>query len=83
MFPGPIQLVIILVIVLIFFGAGKLPEVFASFGEGMKRFRDAQRDSEPEDVTPKKREIKKDDRAEDDAEEVEAPKARRKAELED
>ena len=61
---GPMELGIILVIVLIFFGAGKLPEVFASFGEGMKRFREAQRD-DPKDVTPPKAQI-----AEEEAEEV-------------
>lgn len=64
--PGPSEMAIILVIVLIFFGAGKLPEVFASFGEGMKRFREAQRDDPfPKDVTPPKAQI-----AEEEAEEV-------------
>jgi len=48
---GPWELGLILVIVLILFGAGRLPQVFASFGEGLKAFRDAQRD-EPKDVTP-------------------------------
>ena len=49
------QIVLILVIVMILFGAGKLPQVFESFGKGLKSFRDAQRD-EPTgsvDVTPK------------------------------
>lgn len=50
---GPWELGLILVIVLILFGAGRLPQVFASFGEGLKAFRDAQRD-EPKDVTPPK-----------------------------
>lgn len=49
---GPWELGILLVIVLVLFGAGKLPQVFASFGEGMKAFRDAQRD-EALDVTPR------------------------------
>jgi len=49
---GPWELGLILVIVLILFGAGRLPQVFASFGEGLKAFRDAQRD-EPKDVTPR------------------------------
>ncbi len=49
---GPTELMIILVIVLIIFGAGRLPQVFKSFGEGIKAFRDAQKD-EPMDVTPK------------------------------
>jgi sec-independent protein translocase protein TatA len=44
---GPWELGIVLVIVLILFGAGKLPQVFESFGKGMKAFRDAQKDEEP------------------------------------
>ena len=49
---GPTELVIILVIVLVLFGAGRLPQVFESVGKGIKQFRDAQRD-EPRDVTPR------------------------------
>ena len=41
---GPWELGIILVIVLILFGAGRLPQVFESFGKGIKAFRDAQKD---------------------------------------
>jgi len=48
---GPWELGILLAIVLILFGAGKLPQVFRSMGEGMKAFRDAQRD-DALDVTP-------------------------------
>jgi sec-independent protein translocase protein TatA len=45
---GPWEMGIVLVIVLILFGAGKLPQVFESFGKSMKAFRDAQKDDEPE-----------------------------------
>lgn len=41
---GPWELAIILVIVLILFGAGRLPQVFQQFGKGIKEFRDAQKD---------------------------------------
>jgi sec-independent protein translocase protein TatA len=41
---GPMELMIILVIVLILFGAGRLPQVFEQFGKGMRAFRDAQKD---------------------------------------
>lgn len=51
--PGPWEMALVLVIVLILFGAGRLPQVFASFGKGIKEFRDAQKD-EPKDVTPPK-----------------------------
>lgn len=65
---GPTELVIILTIVLIVFGAGRLPTVFKSFGEGIKAFRDAQKE-EPIDVSPKK-ELGHDELA--DAEELRA-----------
>lgn len=47
---GPMELVIILVIVLILFGAGRLPQVFEQFGKSVKAFREAQKD-ESIDVT--------------------------------
>jgi sec-independent protein translocase protein TatA len=51
--PGATELAIILVIVLILFGAGRLPQVFEAVGTGIKRFREAQADdAEPADVTP-------------------------------
>ncbi len=52
MMPGPVELVVILLIVLIIFGPGKLPAVFGSLGSGIKAFKDAQRDGgEALDVT--------------------------------
>ena len=47
--PGPMELGFILLIVLILFGAGKLPQVFESFGVAVKKFRDAQKE-DPIDV---------------------------------
>ncbi len=38
---GPTELILILVLVMIIFGAGKLPQVFSSLGKGVKEFRDA------------------------------------------
>ena len=38
--PGMMEWIIILVIVLIFFGAGKLPDVMGQFGKGIKAFKD-------------------------------------------
>lgn len=66
---GPWELAIILVIVLVLFGAGKLPQVFEAFGKGMKSFREAQRDDSI-DVSPPKRLPHQDDDL-DDAREVE------------
>jgi len=37
--PGPLELVIILVIVAMLFGVGKLPEVFGAVGKGIREFR--------------------------------------------
>jgi len=38
---GPLELGLILVIILLIFGVGKLPEVFRSLGQGIREFRDA------------------------------------------
>jgi sec-independent protein translocase protein TatA len=46
---GPLELVIILVIVAMLFGVGKLPEVFGAVGKGVREFRtNAQGDSDDE-----------------------------------
>lgn len=36
---GPVELILILVIVIMLFGVGKLPEVFGSVGKGIREFR--------------------------------------------
>lgn len=46
--PGMTEWIVILVIVLIFFGAGKLPQVFAQAGKGIKAFKDASEGRDPE-----------------------------------
>lgn len=43
---GPMELMLILAIVLIIFGAGKLPHVLGSLGKGVKEFREASEGSE-------------------------------------
>lgn len=43
---GPIELVLILVIVTMLFGVGKLPEVFGSVGRGIREFRKNSTDPE-------------------------------------
>ena len=45
---GAGQLLIILVIILVFFGAGKLPQVMSDLGKGLKSFRDGMKDSKDE-----------------------------------
>lgn len=43
---GPTELIVILVIVVIFFGVGRLPEVFGSVGKGLREFRSAVKEEE-------------------------------------
>jgi len=82
--PGPTEWMIILAIVLIFFGVGKLPAVLGQMGKGVKAFKDGMRDPDDDDderpprkeidVTPKKKkqvvEEEKDEDATPVAEEV-------------
>ena len=50
---GPMEIGIILVIVLIIFGAGKLPQVFGSIGKGIHEFRKGQSGECDEATSPK------------------------------
>ena len=38
---GPFELIIILLIIIIIFGVGKLPQIGGALGRGIKEFRDA------------------------------------------
>lgn len=38
---GPTEIILILVIVLLFFGGKKIPELMKGLGQGMKEFKDA------------------------------------------
>jgi sec-independent protein translocase protein TatA len=42
--PGPLELIIVLVIALIVLGPGKLPDVGAALGKGIREFRKASSD---------------------------------------
>jgi sec-independent protein translocase protein TatA len=42
---GPVELILILIIVTMLFGVGKLPEVFGAVGRGVKEFRQAASDT--------------------------------------
>jgi sec-independent protein translocase protein TatA len=46
---GMPELIIILVIILIIFGAGKLPEIGAGMGKAIKNFRGATKDEPPKE----------------------------------
>ena len=49
---GPWELVIILAIVVIIFGAGRLSEIGGAFGKSIKEFRNATRDEPPAAAPP-------------------------------
>ncbi len=58
---GPWELILILAIVLIVFGEGKLPQVGGAIGKGLRAFREAQRgeDTEEESSKPASKPAKK------------------------
>ena len=45
---GPWEWIIVLVVVMIFFGAGKLPQVLGQMGRGVKAFKDGMNEKDPE-----------------------------------
>lgn len=49
---GMPELLIILVIILIIFGAGRLPEIGSGIGKGIRNFRKATKGQDEIDVTP-------------------------------
>jgi len=53
---GMPELIIILVIIVIIFGAGKLPEIGSGLGKGIKNFKKATKDEDQEKIAEKKEE---------------------------
>jgi len=53
---GVPELLIILVIVVLLFGAGKLPQIGSGLGEGIRNFRKSMKEKNEVDVTPTKSE---------------------------
>ncbi|MDH3391263.1 MAG: twin-arginine translocase TatA/TatE family subunit [Desulfobacterales bacterium] len=53
---GMPELVIILVIIVIIFGAGKLPEIGSGIGKGIKNFKNATKDENKEKIEEEKKE---------------------------
>lgn len=59
---GPWEIALIVLVILIVFGVGKLPQVGGAIGKGLRAFRKAQRgedDEEEEKAQPKKTTHKK------------------------
>ncbi|GMR03300.1 MAG: twin-arginine translocase TatA/TatE family subunit [Thermodesulfovibrionia bacterium] len=51
---GPTELILILIIVVVLFGASKLPEIGKGIGEAIKNFKKSTSEPPEIDVTPKK-----------------------------
>lgn len=58
---GMTELLIILVLVLIIFGAGKLPEIGQGMGKAIGNFRKSVKESNEVDITPKEKIEEKDE----------------------
>lgn len=54
---GMPELIVILVIILIIFGAGKLPEIGGAIGKGIKNFKKASKEPDEIDITPDNKKI--------------------------
>lgn len=55
---GPWEWIIILVVVMIFFGAGKLPQVLGQMGRGVKAFKDGMNEKDAELLSDNSSELK-------------------------
>ncbi|MER3501241.1 MAG: hypothetical protein IMHGJWDQ_000570 [Candidatus Fervidibacter sp.] len=55
---SPQELLIIAVIVVLLFGAKKVPEFFASLGKGIKEFKKAMHEEEPQERPKAPQEVK-------------------------
>ncbi len=54
---GPVELGLVLLIVLIIFGAGKVPQIGASLGKGIREFKRASRGDYDGEVSPGHKEL--------------------------
>ena len=57
---APLQIVLIVIVVLIIFGAGKLPRVMGDMGKGIKSFKKGLNDEGDDDKETKSKSDKKD-----------------------
>jgi sec-independent protein translocase protein TatA len=62
---GMPELIIILIIILIIFGAGKLPEIGSGIGKGIRNFKKATHDK-PEEISYDDEEEKKEKKSKND-----------------
>jgi sec-independent protein translocase protein TatA len=50
--PGPLEIVIVLIIVLVIFGPKRLPDLGRSLGRGMREFKDSVTGKDKDDALP-------------------------------
>ena len=55
--PGPWEIGLIVLVILVVFGAGKLPQVGEALGKGIRAFKREKGGVAEEEATPKKRKI--------------------------
>ncbi len=53
--PGPMEIFVILLVILLLFGAKRLPEIGRALGEGIKEFKKAMKDATGGDDSDKKK----------------------------
>ena len=56
---GPLEIGLIVLVILIFFGVGKLPQVGGAIGKGLRAFRRGQHGEDEEDEAVEKKQIAK------------------------
>jgi sec-independent protein translocase protein TatA len=56
---GPLEIVLILVIILVIFGVGKLPQVGAAIGKSIRAFKEGQSGEEEEEARKPRRKVTK------------------------
>jgi len=54
--PGPWEIILIVLVVLLIFGGRKIPELMKGLGQGMKEFKKATKDDENKEDENKKKE---------------------------
>ncbi len=47
--PGPTEIIIIVLVIILLFGGRKIPELMRGLGRGMKEFKKAQKDDDSDD----------------------------------
>jgi sec-independent protein translocase protein TatA len=80
--PGPLEIGLILVIVLIVFGAGKLPQVGEAFGKGIRAFKKGTKGDDEEEATKAETETETEKKPKRKAKKKKVAKAKTEAQTE-